>query len=132
MNVVLDTNVLSKAFSGRSPRARDRLFATDPSTVLIPSIVLAELQYGLAKMEASITLRDRWQGFLAPYAVLDFTGPMAHIHGRLRWELRHHPIGPHDLLIAAMATACGAIVVTNNRREFDRVPGLSVEDWTIP
>lgn len=130
MILVLDTNVISKAFSGKSPQARDRLLATDPTTVRIPSIVLAEIHYGLTNIQASSMLRERWDGFLAPYPVLDFTGPMARLHGQLRWELRHHPIGAHDLLIATMAKACDGTVITNNRREFDRVPGLSVEDWT--
>jgi len=130
--LVVDTNILSKAFSGKSTQARDRLLATDPKTVRIPSIVLAELHYGLAKIVASTALRERWQAFLAPYPVLDFTGTMAVLHGQLRWELRQHPIGPHDLLIATMARSCNGTVITNNRREFDRVPGLQVEDWTAP
>ena len=65
-----------------------------------------------------------------PFPRLPFDEAAADRHADIRWALRHQPIGERDLAIAAIALAHGATMVTNNRCEFDRVPGLVVEDWT--
>ncbi len=127
---VLDTNILSKAFSGRSVPARQRLLAANPASLRVPTIVIAEIQFGILKSDDPARMRERWDRFLSPFARLAFDEPAAIEHARLRWALRHQPIGERDLVIAAIATVQRATVVTNNRSEFDRVPDLLVEDWT--
>lgn len=130
MIYVLDTNILSKAISRRSPQAADRMAAMPADRLDVPTIVIAEIQYGIRASADPIRNRERWNRYLLPFPRLDFDERAAEAHALLRWELRHQPIGERDLLIAAVAVAHGAIVVTNNRREFDRVPGLAVEDWS--
>lgn len=73
------------------------------------------------------------QGFAARLDVLDFDSNAAAHAGQIRAELARlgTPIGPYDQMIAGHARSRGLIVVTNNRREFERVPGLRMEDWTI-
>lgn len=66
---------------------------------------------------------------MAPFQVVPFDREAAEHHGRLRFALRHRPIGERDLLIAAIAAANRLTVVTRNIREFGPVPGLRVEEW---
>jgi tRNA(fMet)-specific endonuclease VapC len=68
---------------------------------------------------------------LAPFRVLAFAGDAAEHHARVRYRLRHKPIGDRDLLIAAIAIANDLTLVTHNTREFSRVPDLRVEDWGV-
>ena len=70
--------------------------------------------------------------FLSAITVLDFDGEAAEVYGQIRAELERKgtPIGPMDLLIAGHARSQGLILVTNNTREFARVTGLRIEDWT--
>lgn len=72
------------------------------------------------------------EGFAARLEVLPYDAMAASHTGQLRAELARSgtPIGPYDQLIAGHARSRGLIMVTNNRREFDRVPGLRVADWT--
>jgi tRNA(fMet)-specific endonuclease VapC len=108
----------------------ERMQATAADDLHIPTIVIAEIQYGIRKSGNPDGFRDRWNRFLLPFPRLPFDEFAADAHARLRWELRHQPIGERDLFIAAIAVARNATVITNNRREFARVPGLTVEDWT--
>lgn len=71
-----------------------------------------------------------WSAVLEPYEVVPFDRPAAEIHGRIRHAVRKHPIGERDLLIAAIALANDLVVVTHNVKEYSRVNGLEVEDWT--
>ena len=73
------------------------------------------------------------EAFLAaPFEILAFGEDAAFHHAALRLALRAQPIGERDLVIAPTAKAGGFIVVTHNAKHFGRVPGLEVEDWTIP
>jgi tRNA(fMet)-specific endonuclease VapC len=130
MSFILDTNTISKAISGRSAPARRRLQACARQDLLVPTIVIAELAYGARKAEHPALTRARWEEALAGLRRVAFDEAAAEHHARLRWELRHQPIGGSDLLIAAIAYAHQATVVTNNLREFTRITGLAVEDWT--
>jgi len=126
---VLDTNVISKAIRGKDG-TRQRLLATPQSMLRLASMVLAELEYGaICSLDPERHRRKR-DILIAGIPVLPFDDAAARVHARLRWDLRQQPIGERDLIIAAIALAHGCGVVTNNRAEFARAPGLRVEDWT--
>lgn len=130
----LDTNVIVFAINGRVPAVEQRLRQelAAGTTLLIPSIVLFELCYGIAKSvrrEASTRVLD---AFLAEgFELLPFDDDDAAEAGDIRAALEASgtPIGAYDTLIAAQARRRGVVLVTGNRREFERVPGLMVTDW---
>jgi tRNA(fMet)-specific endonuclease VapC len=100
-----------------------------PEQLVISTVTIAELWYGVARSDDPDRRRGLWSRLLAPFEVLAFDRAAAEVHGGLCFALRHHPIGERDLLIAAIALAHDLAVVTANTREFRRVPGLRVEDW---
>jgi tRNA(fMet)-specific endonuclease VapC len=126
---MLDTNIASDLIRNPSGRASDRARATGDA-VCVSIIVAAELRYGCAR-RGSPPLTRRVEAFLSEVPVLSFDGPADIDYGRIRaaLEVSGCPIGPNDLFIAAHAFAIGAILVTANVREFQRVPGLIVENW---
>lgn len=127
---LLDTNVLIDAVRGRVPHLRKRLEQTAPDDLAVSSITVAELWYGAEKGSDPKRKRAAWSAVLEPFEVLPFDRPAAEIHGRIRHAVRKHPIGERDLLIAAIALANDLVVVTHNVKEYSRVNGLEVEDWT--
>ena len=130
MTWLLDTNVLIAAQRGHPESVRRRLAAASPEQLFVPSVSIAELWYGIARHVEAERKRALWTRFLEPFSVLAFDRPAAELHGGLRHQLRHSPIGERDLLIASIALANDLAVVTANTREFERVAGLRVEDWT--
>jgi tRNA(fMet)-specific endonuclease VapC len=103
------------------------------SELWIPAIVVHELWFGVAKSSRKQQNADRLKEFLTePFRVVDFTPEDARIAGEIRAELarRGTPIGPYDVLIAGQALARDLTVVTANTREFSRVDGLKLVDWT--
>lgn len=92
-------------------------------------MTVAELWYGAARRPDPQRKRAAWTAVLAPFAVLPFDRASAERHGVLRHELRHRPIGERDLFIAAIALANDLTLVTHDGAEYERVPGLRVEDW---
>lgn len=130
MSWLLDTNMVIFAIRNRPAAVRARLDAVSPEDVFVSSITVAELWYGAEKHAEPERRRGVFQAFLEPCSVLPFDRPAAERHGVLRHQLRHEPIAERDLLISSIALATDLTVVTGNTREFRRVPGLKVEDWT--
>jgi tRNA(fMet)-specific endonuclease VapC len=128
---LLDTDTCIYALKGREEVLR-RLLAHSPAEVALSVITEAELRTGAAKSTAAHKTLKRVEAFLAPLTVLDFTSPDAVAYATVRGRLERAgtPIGPLDTLIAAHALALDAVVVTNNTREFHKVPRLRVEDWS--
>jgi len=127
---LLDTNVLSDIARNPLGAARIRLVQVGEGEVCTSIIVAAELRFGLEK-RGSAPLRHAVEGVLKRMAVLPFDRPADEVYSKLRvlLEAKDEPIGANDLLIAAHAVATGCILVTDNEREFARVPGLTVENW---
>ncbi len=128
MTYLLDTNAVIALFKGHSGLS-GRIRAQRPSDVAISSVVLHELYYGAfrsARSEANLERVDALR-----FQILDFDREDARSAGEIRATLAAAgaPIGPYDVLIAGQARSRGITLVSRNRREFDGVPGLKVEDW---
>ncbi len=97
----------------------------------ISSITLAELQYGIALSIRKEQNQNNLDIFLSKIEVMDFSAKCAFHYGELRAWLKKKavPIGANDLFIASHALTEGATLVTNNIKEFNRIPGLTVENW---
>ena len=112
----------------------DRIDHLDREQVIISSITVAELEFGVAASQKIEQNSIKLDLFLSAFKRLPFDDSAAHVYGSVRTSLKQRglPIGPLDTLIAAHALALDACAVTNNIGEFSRVEGLRVEDWTLP
>ena len=134
--ICLDTNIITAAINQRAAAVRQRLMKTlhEGTIVGIPTVVLYELWYGIKKSARAQQNTDALDGFLAlDVTPWPFEPEDAEEAGDVRAALERlgTPIGPYDVLIAAQARRRGAILVTANKNEFARVPGLQTQDWTI-
>ena len=133
---LFDTNICIFLLNqrGEFERIIRRLEGRKRGEIAISAISAAELEFGIAASRRQGDNRGRLERFLAEFEIVPFDPAAARRYGPVRHQLQTQgiPIGPLDFLIAAHALALGAILVTNNTREFSRVPGLAVEDWTIP
>lgn len=133
----LDTNVVIAAINERSPSVVERLDKElrRGTRLLVPSIVLFELRFGIANSAYRSSNERNLEIFLATPVetpVFDERDAIEAADVRLHLKSKGTPIGPYDILIAAQARRRGATLVTSNTREFRRVPRLSVEDWARP
>jgi tRNA(fMet)-specific endonuclease VapC len=128
---LLDTNACIDAINGDA-KILNRLLGKSPAAIFISVITEAELRLGPAKSARSATTLRALEHFLAPLTVVPFASQDAVAYGRIRAKLEKSgkPIGPLDMLIAAHAVSRGHWLVTDNEREFSRVPGLGIENWT--
>jgi tRNA(fMet)-specific endonuclease VapC len=127
---VLDTNTLIYFFRGEGNVAKE-ILARSPSDIGIPSIVLYELEVGIAKSTSPRKRMGQLGELTAVVQTLPFGAAEARVSAAIRSNLekKGRPIGPYDVLIAGTAKACNATLVTRNTREFKRVQGLVLEDW---
>lgn len=97
----------------------------------ISTVVVSELQYGVAKSNRPTQNQKRLDAFLLPFAVVSYDEPAAKAYGHIRATLEKSGqlIGREDLLIATHPLSANVPLVTNNEREFSRVPNLQVENW---
>jgi tRNA(fMet)-specific endonuclease VapC len=133
--ICLDTNIVISILNRRIPSLRHRVEeqARAGAKVALPVLVIFEMRYGIEgsnRRELSEQLLQRFLGL--GIDVLPFDAEDAAHAGDIRAHLESKgtPIGPYDYLIAAQARRRGATLVTLNAREFSRVPGLLVTDWT--
>jgi tRNA(fMet)-specific endonuclease VapC len=131
---LLDTNICVELLRAGSRKVLSRIRRYEIDEVSISSITLAELQYGAAKSARPAHHEMLLVQFCAPIAILPFDHVAAEAYGPVRADLERAgtPIGPLDTLIASHALAFNLILVTTNEREFQRVEGLRVENWTRP
>ncbi len=129
---LLDTNICIYAMNGRYPKLSDQLLQINPDDICVSSITVGELEYGAAKSRWGDRTRQVMRAFLANYEILSFTEKDAIIFGQLRAQLAFSgtPIGAYDVMIAAQGVAGNHTVVTHNTKEFSRIPGIVLEDWT--
>ncbi len=132
MRRTLDTNICSYILRRRPADMVERFARLDREQLWLSAIVAAELRFGAAKLGAP-RFAAAVEAWLAGFDVrpwpLDATHHYAQTSAAL--ERAGMPIGGMDLLIAAHAMAEDSVVITNNAREFHRVPGLAVEEWAV-
>lgn len=132
MKYMLDTNSCIYAIKNKPESVIRKVLAQNPEDLCISVITYAELMHGVEKSQAVEKNRIAMSLFLSAITVLDFNSRAAEVYGEIRAELEKKgtPIGPMDLLIAGHAKSQNLVLVTNNTREFARVTGLQIEDWT--
>lgn len=133
MRYLLDTNVCIRYLNGQSEKIYQQLSIRKPEEIALCSIVKAELIYGAQKSHNPSKNLQRLYSFADPFISLPFDDKAAEIYGRIRTDLERAgtPIGPNDLMIAAIAIANEIILITHNIREFGKVATLHIEDWEI-
>jgi len=127
---LLDTNILI-AITKANPAVRLHLERHADHDILLSSIALAEIEYGIAKSTKHEYNRRVFEEISKTFKIIPFSVQATRHYGELRTylEKRGIPIGSNDTFIAAEALAQGATLVTDNTREFSRVPGLLLENW---
>jgi tRNA(fMet)-specific endonuclease VapC len=127
---MLDTDTVIYTIKNRPSKMRE-IFKSHSGLMSISSVTMGELIYGAEKSEQPERNLADIEGLTARLEVLPFDQMAATHFGQLRAELAKigKPIGPYDQMIAGHARSLGLIIVTNNVREFERVPGLRLENW---
>lgn len=125
---LLDTDTCIYAMKQQA-RVLERLLAAAREDVAVSIITEAELRTGAAKSASPTRTLRLVENFLSPITRIEFTSEDAIAYAAIRSKLERAGIGPLDTLIAAQAVARKLVLVSNNEREFGRVPGLSLENW---
>lgn len=131
MKYMLDTNICIYLIKRKPFQVLEKFRAHTLGDICVSSITVAELQYGVEKSQHQYQNQTALNLFLAPLEIVNFDTFAAQHYGQIRTKLERlgTPIGAYDLLIAGHAQSLDIILVTNNTREFTRVPNLRVENW---
>lgn len=131
MKYMLDTNICIYLIKRKPYHVLEKFRAHTVGDIGLSSITVAELQYGVAKSQQPQQNQTALDFFLAPLEIVHFDNEAARQFGQIRAELGQlgTPIGAYDLLIAGHARSLDVTLVTNNIREFARVPELRIENW---
>jgi tRNA(fMet)-specific endonuclease VapC len=129
---MLDTNICVYLIKRKPERLIKRITKHSPEDIVLSSITVSELYYGVQKSMNKKQNMEALNLFLEPFEILSYNNEAAKIYGKIRSDLERKgtPIGSMDLLIAAHALSLGLTLITNNTREFKRIRGLKVIDWT--
>lgn len=132
MRRTLDTNICSYILRRHPPEMIDRFASLDRTSLWLSGIVAAELRFGAAKLQSHkfTAAVEQW---LAGFELRPWPLEASHHYAQVRAVLERQgtPIGNMDLMIAAHALAEDSVIITNNAREFHRVPGAAVEEWAL-
>jgi tRNA(fMet)-specific endonuclease VapC len=131
MKYMLDTNIVVYVRNARPAAVLERFRRYRPEDLCVSAITLAELEYGAARSSRPEQNRLALMLFFSNISVLPFDADAAREYGTIRCALESDgtPIGANDCLIASHARSRGLTLITNNTREFERVPGLRIENW---
>jgi len=129
----IDTNTISFIIKGRFPAIQGHFRKIPAQSIAIPSIVKAELEFGARHSSNYEKTIGPYNKFLEAFQIYSFNESCSYEYGKIRELLQSsgNIIGSNDMLIAATVLANKGTLVTNKVREFSRVPGLLVEDWTV-
>ncbi len=132
MLYMLDTNICIFLIKRRSDDFIHRMQVLRTGEIGVSVVTVAELQYGVSKSEHRERNQAALAAFLLPLDIADLSFDVSVTYGQIRAELERdeQPIGPLDTMIAAHALSLDVPLITNKTRQFERVKGLRVEDWT--
>lgn len=135
MQRTLDTNICSYILRRHPAKMIERFASLDKDQLWLSSIVAAELRFGAIKL-ASPRFQAAVESWLSGFEVRAWPVEATHHYARIRAVLERsgqpiQPICGMDLMIAAHALSEDSVIITNNAREFHRVPGLAVEEWAL-
>lgn len=132
MKLMLDTNICIYIIKQKPPVVLKHFLDYQIGDIGLSSITLSELSYGVAKSRHKEKNAKALMEFMIPLQIAPYDEAAATAYGEIRANLEHAgtPIGAMDLLIAAHAVSLGIPLVTNNAREFARLPNLKVLNWT--
>ena len=127
----LDSNVIIDVIRGKYPNLMSHFKKYATSEIAVPSIVVAELEFGASHSDNYVKRRNQYLEVIAPYKIIPFTQKEAVAYGKIREQLSKDGslIGPNDMLIAETALANDVTLVTHNTDEFSRVKNLKITDW---
>ena len=128
--ILLDTNTCIYIINAKPPAVLERFRQYRMGDIGLCSVVAAELAFGVAKSDSARN-RQALEMFLAPLIILPFDTAAVWVYGDLRADLerRGTPIGSLDTMIAAHALSQQALLISNNTREFSKVPDLQLDNW---
>ena len=131
MQYLLDTNICIYLIKKRPSEVLEQFRKHSPQDVVISTITLFELQYGIEKSQYRQRSEDALAKFLLPLNLINLDRSSAIEAATIcaQLERKGMPIGPYDLLIAGLARSLNMVLVTNNTREFERIVGLRLENW---
>ena len=134
MDYMLDTNICIYIIKRRPPEVIRRFQRSEVSRIGISSITLSELFYGASKSAHPARNRIALTQFAAPLKIAPYDDEAAERYGDIRADLEKQgtPIGALDMLLAAHALSLGCTLVTNNTKEFERIPTLKIGNWIAP
>ncbi len=129
---MLDTNICIDIIRKQNKHLLEKLTSAHSKSITLSTIVLAELEFGASKSSNPNKNTGAIIKFCTLFDILPFDNDAAAVYGYVRAHLESKgtPIGPLDTLIVAHALSQGATLVTNNMREFKRIKGLKLENWT--
>lgn len=132
MKYYLDTNICIYFLKGMNENIKAKLLEQNPDDIKICSVVKAELLYGAEKSDKKEENLRKIKDFLFPFEIVAFSSKETNSYSIIRATLEKEGriIGPNDLLIAATVLENDGILITNNVKEFERVEGLKIENWT--
>jgi tRNA(fMet)-specific endonuclease VapC len=133
MKLLLDTNICIYIIKQQPAVVLKHFLEFQVGDIGISSITISELRYGVAKSAHREKNAKALDEFIIPLEIAAYDEQAAHAYGAIRATLEKAgtPIGSMDMLIAAHALSLGIPLVTNNTREFARISGLSILDWTM-
>ena len=131
MKYLLDTNICIYLIKSKPVQVLEKFLSQEIGEIGISAVTVAEMQYGVQKSQFPQQNQAALDKFLMPLSMLDFDLAAAEQYGKIHVTLEQKgiPIGAYDLMIAAQAVSQDVILVTNNVREFARIPGLRLENW---
>lgn len=130
---LLDTNICIYLIKKKYKHLQERIEQEEPFNVALSSITVGELEFGVAKSKYPEKNRTAVLEFLSSFEIIPFTERDCEAFGNIRAYLNSKgtPIGPYDLQIASQCLARDLTLVSNNIKEFERVPGLKHENWIL-
>lgn len=133
MRYLLDTNICIYLIKTHPPEMLEKFKKHRPQDVAISIITLFELEYGVEKSQQQHRAQKALEQFLLPLNILDLDRAAASEAAIIRAQLERNgtTIGPYDTLIAGQARSQALTLVTNNTREFERINGLTLENWSL-